>query len=184
MPLVRAQREGTAAAVAVDAPARGQAVDLLFRWHYAELLRLAYCLLGERAAAEDAVQDAFVSLHRHWGRLQDPEAALSYLRTSVVNRCRSRIRDLVRERAPRAWRADRVLEPSSEDHAVRGDETDRLAAAVRRLPTRQREVVVCRYYLELTERETATLLEIGIGSVKRHAHRAMQALATHLEPAT
>jgi RNA polymerase sigma factor (sigma-70 family) len=168
---------------AAEVPARGQAVELLFRRHYTEMLRLAYCLLGERDAAEDAVQDAFASLHAHWGRLHDPEAALAYLRSSVLNRCRSRIRDLVRERAPRAWRADQVLEPSSEEHAVRVDEADRLAAAVRKLPMRQRQVVLCRYYLELSERETASLLEIGTGSVKRHAHRAVQALATRLEAA-
>jgi RNA polymerase sigma-70 factor (sigma-E family) len=184
MPLVRAKGDREADVGVVESPGRDQAVDLLFRWHYAELLRLAYCLLGERDAAEDAVQDAFVSLHAHWSRLQDPDAALSYLRSSVVNRCRSRIRGLVRERTPRPWRGDRGDEPSSEEHALREDETDRLAAAVRRLPTRQRQVVVCRYYLELSERETATMLEIGIGSVKRHAHRAVQSLATHLEVAT
>jgi len=158
-------------------------VDRLFRLHYAELLRLGYCLLGERDAAEDAVQDAFVSLHAHWGRLEDHGAALAYLRSAVLNRCRSRVRDLVRARAPRPWRADRVVEPSSEDHAVRDDEAVRLGAAVRTLPTRQRQVVICRYYLELSERETASLLEISTGTVKRHAHRAVQALATRLEVA-
>ncbi len=166
-----------------DVPGRDLAVDLLFRWHYAELLRLGYCILGDRGGAEDAVQDAFVSLHANWRRLKDPEAALAYLRSAVLNRCRSRVRDLVRERAPRPWRGDREAEPSSEDHAVRDDEADRLAAAVRSLPRRQSQVVFCRYYLQLSEQETATLLEIGTGSVKRHAHRAVQALSTRLEVA-
>ena len=59
-------------------------------------------------------------------------------------------------------------------------ERSRLAGAVGRLPRRQREVVVCRYYLELSVAETAELLGIGPGSVKRHAHRAIEALTTRL----
>jgi len=164
-------------------PERGTAVDLLFRRHYVDLVRLAYCVLGERGAAEDAVQDAFVSLHANWARLEDPGAALGYLRSAVLNRCRSRVRDLVRERAPRPWRADRLTQDSSEEEAVRSDEAGQLAAAVRTLPTRQRQAVICRYYLELDERETATLLGIGTGSVKRHTHRAVKALGTRLEVA-
>ena len=50
------------------------AVDLLFRHHYPSLLRTAYALLGTREGAEDAVQDAFVSLYRHWTRLRDSGA--------------------------------------------------------------------------------------------------------------
>ena len=53
-------------------------------------------------------------------------------------------------------------------------------AAVQTLPTRQREVVVCRYYLELTEAETAAMLDIGLGSVKRHAHRGLARLQDRL----
>jgi RNA polymerase sigma factor (sigma-70 family) len=68
-----------------------------------------------------------------------------------------------------------------EDVAVRLDESARVTAAGQALPTRQRAVVVARYYLGLTESQTAHLLEIGIGSVKRHAYRAMAALQRGIE---
>jgi RNA polymerase sigma factor (sigma-70 family) len=60
------------------------------------------------------------------------------------------------------------------------EDARRLAAAVQALSTRQREVVVCRYYLELTEAETAAMLDIGLGSVKRHAHRGLARLQDRL----
>jgi RNA polymerase sigma factor (sigma-70 family) len=66
--------------------------------------------------------------------------------------------------------------PSSEDTAVSRDEAARLAAAVRTLPTRQREVLVCRFYLELTEAQTASLLQIGRTSVKTHERRGLAGL--------
>lgn len=154
---------------------RDSAVDFLFRAHCAELIRLAYCLLGERETAEDLVQDAFASLHQNWRTLRDKTATLRYLRTAVIHRCRSRQRQLVRASAPQPVSAEPLTAPSSEDGAMARDEARRLAEAVQSLPARQREVIVCRYYLELTELETATVLDIGLGSVKRHAHRGVQA---------
>jgi RNA polymerase sigma-70 factor (sigma-E family) len=177
-----APRRGRQLAAVDEEPTRDEAVDLLFRRHYPDLLRLAYCLLGERSQAEDAVQDAFVSLYSHWNGLRDPAAAPDYLRSAVINRCRSRVRALVRERKGR--RLQVVVDPtqaSSEDAAVTRAEGSRLARVVQRLPRRQREVVVCRYYLELSVAETAELLEITVGSVKRHAHRAIETLGDRLE---
>lgn len=173
-------------------PERDEAIDLLFRTHYSDYLRLAFCLLGQRAAAEDAVQDAFVSAYDHWSGLRDPGAAPAYLRSAVINRCRSRLRDRIREtRAPRMLLIDRTQvgeEPSTaasvEDVAVERAERSRLSDAVKGLPRRQREVVVCRYYLELSVAETAQLLGIGVGSVKRHAHRGVEALTRRLGEAT
>jgi RNA polymerase sigma factor (sigma-70 family) len=64
---------------------------------------------------------------------------------------------------------------------VARDEASSLAEQVRQLPRRQREVITCRYYLQLSEKETAALLEITIGSVKRHAHRGLATLQSRLE---
>lgn len=157
------------------------AVEVLFRRHYAGLLRTAYALLGTREGAEDAVQDAFVSLYRHWGRLRDPGAAESYVRSAVLNRCRSRVRALVTERS-------RTGDPVVPLHAVGSDEVvgsredaAAIAEALRLLPRRQREVVACRYLLELTVAETAETLGITDGAVKRHAHRGLQSLHATLE---
>jgi RNA polymerase sigma-70 factor (sigma-E family) len=165
-------------------PGRDEAIDVLFRAQYATLLRLAFCLLGERAPAEDAVQDAFVSAYTHWTGLRDPDAAPAYLRSAVINRCRSRLRDKVRRSSRPALVLVETSETSSEDVVVARTERSRLAGAVSGLPQRQREVVVCRYYLELSVIETAELLGIATGSVKRHAHRGVQALSQRLGEVT
>jgi RNA polymerase sigma factor (sigma-70 family) len=72
-------------------------------------------------------------------------------------------------------------DPPPHDPTVDLDNAESVASAVRALPTRQREVVVARYYLGLTERQTAELLHIGVGSVKRHSHRALAALEHGIE---
>jgi RNA polymerase sigma factor (sigma-70 family) len=167
---------------AAPSPTDREAVlDVLFRTHCASLVRLAVLLLGDRGVAEEVVQDAFVSLHRNWPRLRDSAAAGSYLRSAVVRGCRSRQRHLIRARSAVPKLAVVVDPPSVEERAVDRDQAARLAAAVQALPTRQREVIVARYYLGLTEAQTGTLLGIGLGSVKRHAHRAMAALQHGIE---
>ena len=170
--------------VSSRAASRDVAVPLLFRAHGAGLVRLGYCLTGDRGAAEEAVQDAFVSLYRNWDTLRDRSVALPYLRVALVNRCRS-----VHRRQARTIRATEPLTPEVaslpgvDGDAIAHDESVRLAAVVRELPQRQREVVVCRYYLDLTERQTADLLEVSVGSVKKHASRALAALHDRLEVA-
>ena len=163
---------------------REQVLTGLFRAHCVELVRLAYCLLGDREASEEAVQEAYLSLFRHWP-LRDERSALAYLRSGVINRCRSDQRriysarkgqPLLRFSLPGApFGADASTEVFAQDEATR------LAERVRELPRRQREVIVCRYYLQLSERETADFLEISVGSVKRHAHRGLATLQSRLE---
>jgi DNA-directed RNA polymerase specialized sigma24 family protein len=134
------------------------AVEVLFRRQYPSLLRIAYALLGTREGAVDAVQDAFVSLYRHWRGLRDPGAAEAYVRSAVLNRCRTRVQRRVRDRL-----------------RTRDDPVVPLHA--------QREVITCRYLLELTVAETAETLGISGGAVKQHAHRGLRALHTALEVA-
>jgi RNA polymerase sigma factor (sigma-70 family) len=114
-------------------------------------------------------------LHRNWLGLRDRSAAGAYLRSAVVRGCRSRQRRLVRARAA-APRLTLLPSENVEDQAVDLDQAARVAAAVRALPTRQREVVVARYYLGFTETQTAQLLDVTLGSVKRHGHRALASL--------
>ncbi len=169
---------GTRAAAPAE---RDEVLDALFRTHCLSLVRLAVVLLGDREEAEEVVQDAFVSLHRHWSGLRDTGAAGAYLRAAVVGGCRSRQRRFMRARRARG-RLVVVPEPDSlEQFAVDAEEAARVAAAVRALPTRQREVVVARYYLGLTEAQTAQLLQVGVGSVKRHTHRALATLHHRIE---
>jgi RNA polymerase sigma-70 factor (sigma-E family) len=151
----------------------------LFYAHFAELTRLAMCLVHDQATAEDVVQDAYLALYRHHGRLRDPDKALTYLRSAVLNRARSHFRSLRRARAAKVLHL--IPSNQTEDAVELREETDDVFRAVAALPQRQREVVVLRYYLELSEAEIADALGIAVGSVKRHAHRALAALTHRLE---
>jgi len=165
----------------VTEPTRAELVEVLFRRHYAELLRLAVVMLGSREAAEDAVQDAFVSLHRNWRSMRDPEAAEAYLRSAVLNRCRSWVRRQVSQRAARPLMLVSDLQESAEDSTVGRDEVGSLVAVMRTLARRQREVLACRFVLEMSVAETALLLDISAGSVKAHTHRGLHALQQRIE---
>lgn len=161
---------------AATEPTRAELFEVLFRRHYAALLRLAVVMLGNREAAEDAVQEAFVALHRNWRTLRDPAAAEAYLRSAVLNRSRSWVRRQATQRATRPLALVREHQPSAEDTVVGRDEVGSLVAALRTLARRQREVLACRYVLELSVTETADLLAISTGSVKTHTHRGLQVL--------
>ena len=168
---------------AVEQDQRELVLTELFTRHGESLVRLAYCLIGERELAEEAVQDAYLSLYRNWKTVRKESSSLAYLRATVINRCRSDQRRLIRARTrgPLVAVSQTATVPSSEAWVIAQDESSRIFAEVRRLPQRQREVVVCRYYLDLSERETAELLGIGLGSVKRHAHRGLGHLQSRLE---
>lgn len=161
---------------------RDEAIPVLFQAHCADLVRLGYALTGDRGAAEEAAQDAFISLYRNWKSLRDRSATQAYLRVAVVNRCRSVHRRRARTvRATEPLRPDLVALPGVDADVLAHDASHRIAVQVRALPQRQREVIVCRYYLDLTERQTAEMLAVSVGSVKKHASRALAKLHDQLE---
>jgi RNA polymerase sigma factor (sigma-70 family) len=168
---------------AAPGSSHAELVEVLFRRHYAALLRLGVVMVGSREAAEDAVQDAFVALHRRQSLLRDPEAAEAYLRSAVLNRCRSWLRRQVTQRAPRPMMLVREHHESAENTMVERDQAGSLVALMRTLSRRQREVLACRYVLELTVAETARLLQLSEGSVKTHTHRGLQTLQQRIEVA-
>jgi RNA polymerase sigma-70 factor (sigma-E family) len=153
-------------------------IEDLYREHALGLVRFAVLLTGDRATAEDVVQDAFLGLHRHWDQVKDPGHVLAYLRTSVVNGSRSRHRRLL---VARRWRAEPpALVPSAEASVLAGEDRRALLAAVEALPRRQREVLALKYFLDLSEQEIATMLRISRGAVASTASRALAALARQL----
>jgi RNA polymerase sigma-70 factor (sigma-E family) len=156
-----------------------QMVTELFTIHYTGLVRLATLLLRDQAVAEEAVQDAFVSLHRRWKKLRDPGSAAAYLRTSVVHNTRS----IQRRRSVAARHPEDVPldAPSAEFGALRGVAGNAVVESLRKLPARQREVLVLRYYADLSEAEIAEAMKISRGAVKSHASRGMAALRVSLE---
>jgi RNA polymerase sigma-70 factor (sigma-E family) len=151
-----------------------EAVRLLYATHWHQLVRLATLLTRDSSVAEELVQDAFVALHRRWPSLDDPGAAHGYLRTAVVNNARSALRHRgVEER----HRQPGPAEPAGpEERAVQATEDARVMAALRGLSRRQQEVLVLRYYADLSEQDIATTLGMTRGAVKSHAHRGLAAL--------
>lgn len=154
------------------------AVISLYRMHVLGLTRLALVMLGDRPAAEDVVQDAFCGLYTHWRRLSDPAKALPNLRASVLNGCRNHRRRWYRPgRVPAGWEHAE----SAESSVLLAEEHRDVLAGLQRLPARQREALVLRFYLELAEPEIAQAMGISQGTVKSTTSRALAALGRILQ---
>lgn len=167
----------TAAMVVRDSA--DNAVAELFRTQRLAMVRLALLLVDDRETAEDVVQDAFAALHRRWASLSSTDAALGYLRTCVVNGSRSVLR---RRRTVRSrWLDAPGTADPADASTLLADEHARVLAALRRLPQRQREVLVLRYWSELSEAEIAAALGISVGAVKSSASRGRDAIAALLD---
>jgi RNA polymerase sigma-70 factor (sigma-E family) len=156
----------------------GPLVTALYQAHGVGLIRLAVVMLGDRPAAEDVVQEAFCGLYRRWDRLDDPGNALRYVRSSVLNGCRSvlRNRGRLRPRPGGSQPGGADTAESAESAALVGEEHRAVLAALRRLPGRQREALVLRFYLELSEAEIAQSMGVSQGTVKSTVSRALAAL--------
>lgn len=153
-------------------------IEDLYRDHALGLVRFALLLTGDRAAAEDIVQDAFLGLHQHRDKVRDPDRVLGYLRTAVVNGSRSHHRRYLMARRIRLEPLAPV--PSAEAAVLATEDQRALLAAVDALPRRQREVLALKYFIDLGERDIAEILSISRGTVASTASRALTALARHL----
>jgi RNA polymerase sigma-70 factor (sigma-E family) len=151
----------------------------LYIAHYRSLVRLAVLLVSDVATAEEVVQDAFVAMHANWRMLRDSGKALSYLRQCVVNKSRSVLRHrMVVGRSALQSLPDM---PSAEQGAMVLLERSTVVAALHRLPERQREALVLRYYAGFSEAQIASAMGISRGAVKSHTARGISALRGVLE---
>lgn len=158
---------------------RDVAIVQLHTEHCRELVRLAGILLGNRETAEEVVQDAFAKVYEVWDRVRDPTRRASYLRSVTLNGARKRLR---RRRVAARLMPMRPRDPRvPEDAALASEREHHLIAELGRLPHRQRECLVLRFFLDLDEAETAEVLGISRGSVKTHAHRGLRTLGSRLE---
>ncbi|WP_239117750.1 RNA polymerase sigma factor [Paractinoplanes ferrugineus] len=159
--------------------AAAPALDELYRERRLPLVRLAVLMVDDLPTAEDLVQDVFTRLYRRHGNaldaLADPDA---YLVSAVLNAARSALR---RRRIARAYRPPRAdPAPAAEDEALPGTADREVIRALGRLTSRQRQVIVLRYWSGLSEREIAGTLRITAGTVKSTAHRALTLLRAQL----
>ncbi|MGE5603199.1 MAG: RNA polymerase sigma factor [Nitrososphaerales archaeon] len=150
--------------------------DALVAEHQQDAFRLAYLYLGDAAEAEDVSQEAFVRAFRAFHRFDRSRPFRPWLLTIVANLARNRRRALGRYLA--AWR--RLAETTSDRAATGGQaeswRSQALWQAVRRLSRQDQEVIYLRYYLELPESETASILQIAPGTVKSRLHRGLARL--------
>lgn len=162
----------------------GTTVDHLtetYRAHYRSLLGLAALLLDDTASCEDVVQEAFIRVHSARNRVRDRDKTLAYLRQTVVNLSRSALRR-------RILGLKLLSKPmpdmaSAEEGAYDQLERDDLIRAMRGLQRRQREVLVLRYFADMTEVQVAETLGISLGSVKAYGSRGIAALRVAMEAA-
>jgi RNA polymerase sigma factor (sigma-70 family) len=165
----------------VDPTDADAAITGLYGAHYHFLVRIAVLLGHDSATAEEVVQDSFAATCADMHLARNTEEAVSYLRAAVVSRSRWALRrgvagQNVPRRAP-----DMTIAEHGEFASL---ERSEVMAALRRLPGRQREVVVLRYYGDLPEEQIAITMGITIGAVRRLASRAMVTLRYVLERAS
>ncbi|MGW0752093.1 SigE family RNA polymerase sigma factor [Streptomyces sp. NPDC002587] len=183
-----AAETATEATAAMTEPAvevvAGTTVDHLtetYRAHYRSLLGLAALLLDDTASCEDVVQEAFIRVHSARNRVRDRDKTLAYLRQTVVNLSRSALRR-------RILGLKLLSKPmpdmaSAEEGAYDQLERDDLIKAMRGLQRRQREVLVLRYFADMTEAQVAETLGVSLGSVKAYGSRGIAALRVAMEAA-
>jgi RNA polymerase sigma-70 factor (sigma-E family) len=147
-----------------------------FAQHYERLCRLGFLLTGDPAQAEDLAQDALVRTWRRWRLVRKPDNPEAYARKVLVNRHRSLLRRTLVEARYRS--RDHPDQAYRDEHR---EDVIVLWAATRRLPLRQRTVLVLRYYEDLSEAEIARVLGIPAGTVKTLARRGLARLRRSLD---
>jgi RNA polymerase sigma-70 factor (sigma-E family) len=145
----------------------------------AGLFRLAYSICGDRERSEDAVQEALAQIYQRWSRLRDP---LAYARRVTVNCAHADWHRSNRQgRVTEALAREPVAEPTTAEDLVL--ERDALMTALDQLPDRQRAVIALRYGSQLSELETASVLDLPLGTVKTHGRRGLARMRETLSSA-
>jgi RNA polymerase sigma-70 factor (sigma-E family) len=149
--------------------------------HYNQLVRLSVMLIHDVQSAEEVVQQAFEAMHLAWKDLGDSNKAVKYLLRTVVSKSRSlrRRRKIIGLRVPKPA----SIEPNAENLTLTMIERSAVAAALRSLPSRQREAIVLRYYADLSDADIAAAMGISRGAVKSNTVQAMAKLKSILDSA-
>jgi RNA polymerase sigma-70 factor (sigma-E family) len=145
----------------------------LYARHAPEARRLAYLLTGDRAQAEDLVQDSFVRVTGRFLDLRDPDGFGHYLKRTIVNLGNSYFRRRNLERSYLERQTQMALPHATEhDPSIR----DAVWRALQKLPIRQRAAIVLRYYEDLSEEQISEILKCRRGTVKSLVSRGLEAL--------
>jgi RNA polymerase sigma factor (sigma-70 family) len=160
------------------------AYAVLVRMHVASAYRAA-TLFGPAAEVEDVVQTAFLKAFSSMSRFEHGAAFRPWLMRIVINEAKNAARSAGRRRSA----ANRLagLGPGTPgtdpvDSTLSEERRRELLAAVQTLPAAQQQVIACRFFLDLDERETAAALGLPVGTVKSRLHRALRRLRARLGP--
>lgn len=156
-------------------------VEALYNDEAVSLVRLARLFTDDRSGAEDIVQEAFIRLYHAAGRINDPRKSAAYLRSIVLNLARDHNRRGLLSLRHQDALVDRRPVEKPDEHVVRTESQAEVLQALDTLSPRQRDCLVLRYYMELSEREIAATLSISPNSVKTHCRRGIETLAERLE---
>jgi len=156
-----------------------QAITAIYGTEYRSLVRLAAALVGDVGIAEEVVQDSFVAMYGAWSRLRDRDKALAYLHRRVISRSRSALRQgmVADGNAPKLKPG---IMPGAQQSAITQPERSAVISAMRTLSPRQREALMLRFYLDLSERQAASAMSISPGAANCHTARAKAALLSLL----
>jgi len=166
----------------------GDAYGQLVRQHQEMAFRTAFLITADRSDAEDATQEAFVKAHGAIARFRVGQPFRPWLLTIVANEARNRRRstgrrqDLLRQASAEHGVDDgALLDPTPESALLTSERRRHLIAALDSLDLRDRQVIVCRHVLDLSERESANVLGCRPGTVKSRLSRALARLRSRLE---
>ena len=166
---------------AAEAPGQSSGIDELASWleaGYAKSFRTACLIMGNRADAEEAVQEAFLRAWRFRDALSSDSDFERWLYRVVVNTCNSKLRKEIPHRDRRSDEGHLETMSTDDGQSQIADSHD-IVAALRDLPVHLRIVIVLRYYSDLSEREIATAIGRPSGTVKSRLHEARRLLAQH-----
>jgi RNA polymerase sigma-70 factor (sigma-E family) len=156
-----------------------EAFQAFVRSRWSALVRTAYLLTGDRHLAEDVAQTALAKTYRCWSRVQSSDYPDAYVRRILISCHKDRFR---KRRVPEQLTDMPPDAMAPQDDIARADERERLAAALARLPKRQRAVVILRYWEDLSELEVARTMGCSVGTVKSQASKALSKLRAVLGP--
>lgn len=160
--------------------ARASFVERLYHQEAVSLVRLARLFTDDRTGAEDIVQEAFIRLYHAADRIRDPEKSAAYLRSIVLNLARDHNRRGLLSLRHQDSMIDRMSPEMPEDRMVRTESEDEVIEALNDLSPRQRDCLVLRFYMDMTEKQIAETLAISPNSVKTHCQRGMAVLSVVL----
>lgn len=161
--------------------ARRRFVEEIYHAEAVSLVRLARIFTDDRNGAEDIVQEAFIRLFHAAGRIDERSKSVAYLRSIVLNLARDHNRRGLMSLHHIDAMIDHRTPDRPDDVFVRTERQAEVLDALAELSPRQRDCLVLRYYLELSESEIAGTLSISPNSVKTHCRRGLQALESRLE---